>query len=336
MDLSVIIPVYNTDPKDLRRCFDSVRSFKGITHEVLIIDDGSRKETARFCMEYAQVHPFFRYVHQENQGVSAARNEGLRQAAGRYVLFADADDEVIPDAVHKEYLDQGDEIIVFDFELIEGKRRVKWKMFHRDAGGKLEKKEIFAAACRNLLNSSCSKLFLRSYLEAHNISFDQTMVFAEDARFVFQTVMAAQKCRYIGRVLYRYYHSFGNGDRRLLRCPERVVGNSIQLYEERRAALGRPEIGEMYTPKELHSLKVDVSGWAVQDLFEASGSLRIRGRLDKQINRLIFSTAVRLHEEYGGEFTGKVRIKSMLLSRDCGLAIRMIAYLREIHIRIRR
>jgi glycosyltransferase involved in cell wall biosynthesis len=93
MLVSVIIPVYNVE-KYLRRCIDSVLSQTFKDFELILVDDGSKDDCPRICDEYAQKDARIRAIHQENQGVSAARNAGLDAIRGDYVAFIDADDYV--------------------------------------------------------------------------------------------------------------------------------------------------------------------------------------------------------------------------------------------------
>lgn len=96
--ISVVIPVYKTPERDLRACLDSIRSQTHRELEILLVDDGSPDHCGDVCEEYARRDPRFRVLHQENQGVSAARNAALRIASGRYLTFVDADDCVASDA----------------------------------------------------------------------------------------------------------------------------------------------------------------------------------------------------------------------------------------------
>lgn len=89
--LSVIIPVYNY-AHFLRACVASVRGQDLADVEVLIVDDGSTDDSA----EVAATLPGVRYIHQVNQGLSAARNTGIAHASGEYLLFLDADDQLAP------------------------------------------------------------------------------------------------------------------------------------------------------------------------------------------------------------------------------------------------
>ena len=89
--VSVIIPVYNVE-KYLPECLDSIL---GQTHrrlEIIVIDDGSSDCTGRIADEYSQKDSRLKVIHQENSGVSVARNAGLDAAVGDFVAFMDGDD----------------------------------------------------------------------------------------------------------------------------------------------------------------------------------------------------------------------------------------------------
>ena len=101
--ITVIIPVYNSEPY-LRRCLDSLigQSFND-TFEVILVDDGSTDDCGRICDDYALRHNSFRVFHTENQGASLARRFGLEQARADYVSFVDSDDVVSPDYLSTLY-----------------------------------------------------------------------------------------------------------------------------------------------------------------------------------------------------------------------------------------
>ena len=94
--ISVIVPIYNTKPY-LQECLDSIlaQDIK-VPYEVLLIDDGSTDGGAEICDAYAAKDERVRVFHQENQGLSAARNTGIDAARGRYYAFVDSDDVVLP------------------------------------------------------------------------------------------------------------------------------------------------------------------------------------------------------------------------------------------------
>lgn len=94
--ISVIVPIYNTKPY-LEECIESILDQKiNVPVEVLLIDDGSTDGCADICDRYAARDARVRVIHQENQGLSAARNAGIDAAKGRYYSFIDSDDVVLP------------------------------------------------------------------------------------------------------------------------------------------------------------------------------------------------------------------------------------------------
>lgn len=94
--ISVIIPVYKVESY-LNRCVDSVlnQSYKNI--EILLVDDGSPDKCGEICDQYAEKYGNVKVIHQKNQGLSAARNTGIREAEGEFLGFVDSDDFIEED-----------------------------------------------------------------------------------------------------------------------------------------------------------------------------------------------------------------------------------------------
>jgi glycosyltransferase involved in cell wall biosynthesis len=91
--VSIIIPVYNGD-RYLARTLESIFSQTYSRYEIIVVDDGSTDNTRQCLQPYRDR---IRYVYQENQGVAAARNQGMRLAQGEFVAFLDQDDVMLPD-----------------------------------------------------------------------------------------------------------------------------------------------------------------------------------------------------------------------------------------------
>lgn len=100
MEVSIVVPVYNVE-KYLRRCVDSILAQTFTDFELILVDDGSTDGCGNICDEYAENNERIRVFHQENAGVSAARNLGLEKAEGCYVAFCDSDDYCLPDWLEK-------------------------------------------------------------------------------------------------------------------------------------------------------------------------------------------------------------------------------------------
>lgn len=94
--LSIIVPVYNKI-KYIDACIQSILSQSFKNFELILINDGSNDNSAEKCTHYAEVDKRVVVVHQENKGVSSARNEGLKIAKGNYIGFVDCDDTIDAD-----------------------------------------------------------------------------------------------------------------------------------------------------------------------------------------------------------------------------------------------
>lgn len=88
--ISVIIPIYNSE-KYLEKCLDSIlkQTYKAL--EIILVNDGSRDQSANICKEYCKKYHNIKYISQENHGVSEARNRGIRESTGKYLAFIDSD-----------------------------------------------------------------------------------------------------------------------------------------------------------------------------------------------------------------------------------------------------
>ena len=102
--ISVIIPVYNVE-KYLHRCLDSVIAQTYQNLEIICVDDDSIDDSEKICDQYAVRDARIKVIHQENQGLSAARNRGLDAAEGEYIAFVDSNDYILED-MYKKMLDK--------------------------------------------------------------------------------------------------------------------------------------------------------------------------------------------------------------------------------------
>lgn len=94
--VSIIVPVYNVE-KHLNRCLDSLVTQDYKNFEIILINDGSTDTSEKICLDYSKKFKNIKLVTQHNQGVSAARNTGIRNSSGEYITFVDSDDYVTTD-----------------------------------------------------------------------------------------------------------------------------------------------------------------------------------------------------------------------------------------------
>lgn len=91
--ISIIVPIYNGS-NYVRETLESLANQTYSDFEVVIVDDGSTDDSLQICRDFAATNKRFKVIHQDNQGVSAARNAGVKEAAGDYIGFVDCDDLV--------------------------------------------------------------------------------------------------------------------------------------------------------------------------------------------------------------------------------------------------
>lgn len=96
--VSVIVPIHNVE-KYLKNCINSLLAQDHHNYEIILINDGSPDRCGEICDEYAKKDNRIQVIHQENAGVSAARNAGLVVAKGKFITFVDPDDWVDPDYI---------------------------------------------------------------------------------------------------------------------------------------------------------------------------------------------------------------------------------------------
>lgn len=179
--ISVVIPAYNAQ-QYLRETLDclTVQTLREI--EVLVVDDGSADGTPEILREYCKKYPFIRAVRQENAGVAAARNRGIREAAGEYIYFLDSDDLIEPDVLEKLYhtaRQHGAELVICKIQNF-GRNGTSWQ---EHAGLLSERETIKAYDCDLLWNYLVgNKLYLTQHLRESGVLFPP-LRYSEDGAF---------------------------------------------------------------------------------------------------------------------------------------------------------
>lgn len=243
MDLiSIIIPVYKAE-KHILRCVNSILSQSFTDYELILIDDGSPDASGAICDEIAQRYTHIRVFHTENGGVSKARNIGLDNAKGDYVLFVDADDEMAPHALH--YFHQT--LLQYpDIDIIQGgvtgiggtwkpvlDKNREWPDF------KVSQEWVSEV----LLHQACwgvwSKLFKREIIELNNIRFIPDIIMGEDQLFLYFFQFHASSIALCREYTYVYHQDNINSvmrktDKTKSYCSEIKVAEEAINYLDKR------------------------------------------------------------------------------------------------------
>lgn len=167
--VSVIVPVYNVEAF-LHACLRSITNQDYANLEIILINDGSTDESGKICDLFAISDPRVRVIHQDNQGLSAARNRGLDNAKGTYIAFVDSDDLIRKDYISvmlRESIKEDCDLVISDIEKFEGGYTLD--IHHRYEPEKIKK----TAAIQRLLCgewvSAYAKLY--KYTAIRNIRF---------------------------------------------------------------------------------------------------------------------------------------------------------------------
>lgn len=206
--ISIIIPVYNAEAY-LRECLDSVISQRYEDWELLLVDDGSDDSSGAICDEFVAKDRRVRVFHEENKGVSSARNIGLENAKGEWVTFVDSDDRVALDFCDR-LLDKTDvDLVVSSFEYF-GNRSGQCTL-----NNSVVTKEELTLTLKDYLakphfSTPWGKLFKRSILERHKLRFDKNLTSAEDTLFVYEYLQYVDAICLKNDVTY-FYRQTGDG-----------------------------------------------------------------------------------------------------------------------------
>ena len=175
--LSVIVPVYNVEDQ-LPRCVESILKQTYTNFELLLINDGSKDSSGEICDFYAQKDSRVKVFHKENGGVSSARNIGIENSIGSYLLLIDSDDYIKPNLFEDLY-----EILkIQDFDLILFSFILKWKYTNKIVYENLTSVSTLTQdilMCK-IHGSIWNKLIKRSIFLDNNIRFNETISMGED------------------------------------------------------------------------------------------------------------------------------------------------------------
>lgn len=196
--ISIIVPVYKVE-QYLRRCLDSIEAQTFTDWECILIDDGSPDNSGVICDEYVANDTRFRVIHQENKGVSAARNAGLDVARGEWIGFVDSDDWIEPEMyeyLYEDLLKIESDCVVCGF-YGEKRRRVKKTFSTRQA-----LRMIFLPVPIGF--GGYSVLRLISAEKIGNTRFDSTVSYMEDTKFFYDVFSKCSKVFWDNEPLYHY------------------------------------------------------------------------------------------------------------------------------------
>ncbi len=208
---SIIVPVYNAE-RFLRECVDSVLVQTFTDYELILVDDGSPDNSGAICDEYAEKDVKVKVIHKENGGVSSARNVGIDESSGEYIVFLDSDDFWHKDAlsiIDKE-LNPTVELLSFGNCNYVHKENAETEIKNSPMNMSLSGSDDEAWATyivKSFFASPCNKVFRSSVIKEYNVKFKEGVVCFEDYIFSLEYSSHISSFKSIETPIY-YYRIF--------------------------------------------------------------------------------------------------------------------------------
>lgn len=206
MKFSVVIPVYKVE-KYLDECVQSVVQQTYSNLEIILVDDGSPDRCGAMCDAWAERDPRIRVIHQENGGASAARNNGIRNATGDYVLFLDSDDwwekNTAIETLAKQLKRTPVEVLSFNFrKSCDG--MLKPTYFPETLGSSQQMETLDQLVKQDLwISSPCNKAFSRNLLTQNELYF-RLGITSEDIDWALRVALKAETFAFVNVCVFVY------------------------------------------------------------------------------------------------------------------------------------
>lgn len=251
--ISLIIPLYNAE-QHIPGCLDRLLAERtgSFILEIILVDDGSTDQSGAVCQRYARCHSAVKYLRQPHMGVSAARNLGIRNAAGRYIFFLDADDRLAPGTIGRvaaffdDVYDRTD-LVTYPIETIWKGRKLKPHFRYRY----LKESGVYDLREEPYIGQTTMNIAIKNQF-AGNILFDENQAYSEDQKFCCDVLKAKLQMGFCRDGSYLYYRSRSSASGRLAgSCYifEQCMGffeNLFSGYEEVPAAFQGLYVNDLY------------------------------------------------------------------------------------------
>lgn len=200
--ISIIIPIYNAELY-LNRCLSSVCMQTYTNLEIILVNDGSSDDSEEICLDFKKRDKRIKYFYQKNQGVSEARNYGLRMATGDYVTFVDSDDWIDTKAYEIIMSSPNNIDIVFNDAIETDGLTVSHSNTYDLEAGTLNYEDITEKNLEELAGAVWRAIYKKEIIKG--IYFPMNLPLSEDKVFCLQCLAKADKIYYTKKsVYYRY------------------------------------------------------------------------------------------------------------------------------------
>lgn len=200
--VSIIIPVYNAQ-NTIRDCILSCINQNYPNYEVIVVDDGSTDQSRNILKEFSGR---ITYVYNENKGVSAARNIGINESRGEYIVFCDSDDMVTEKYISNLANARDDNTLIIGglTKNIDLLGFANSEFTNMDIYFKQNTSKFTCLLEGMLIQGPCCKLFSKKIIQENSLVFDENMCFGEDFKFVLSYLNYVNRLKFINEYIYYY------------------------------------------------------------------------------------------------------------------------------------
>ena len=258
--VSIIVPVYNIE-NYIRVCVESILAQTYASLELILVDDGSKDNSGILCDEYAVIDPRVKVIHKENGGVSSARNAGLRQAKGDWIMHVDGDDWIEPDMIESliEAANATEADLVFGDFMKYGpnagnKQLPSWN------SDKIDSMSRYIAYVMTTIWGSIAK---RSLYIDHSLKSPEGISYCEDFHLIVRLCHYAKKIANVHRPFYHYRYRptsiMSNMSRKTEADEQWVYQDTIRFFKEQGVYEDYRKVMSWRTLKSAQELLLDPS-----------------------------------------------------------------------------
>lgn len=205
---SVIVPIYKAEGT-IGRCVDSVLCQSCSDYELILVDDGSPDGCPALCDQYARSNRRIRVIHKANGGASSARNAGMREAQGDFLLFLDSDDYWCEprglEIIHAALTERSVDVLVYGVRTIDAQTGQAYgQPYYPPELNEMEASAVLMTLLeRNtLLTSFCEVVVRRRFIEENKLYADERLIIAEDGEWVMRTMCCRPRYGFINDTIY--------------------------------------------------------------------------------------------------------------------------------------
>ncbi|SHH94265.1 Glycosyltransferase involved in cell wall bisynthesis [Clostridium collagenovorans DSM 3089] len=339
VDVSIIMPVYNSE-KYLEDAIESILAQTYLNFELILVDDGSTDNSAQICNQYMNKDKRVKVIHQKNMGISGARNTGLSNSIGEYIVFADNDDRFLPTLLEdniKLIKEENADVVKFSVRYLKIDDTFTTEEVYKYhlSDGVYDKGYLIsnydALRRRGVFTFVWNMIVKKSLIQKNNIIFDERIKFGgEDNKFNYELFKNVNKLVCNSKAYYIHYRRVSHST--VVKFNINKAESSILIVDAEKSIVDSLGIDKSIWYKYL----VEYISFIVNIIFDNRNTMSFRERVNylEEVKRLNqFNIDINTKEILRIECSTKYNITTLLMLQG---KYRLLDYLLRSYKKIRR